>query len=248
MDSLRQTRQWADDQKNTLLAAEIAREFAEVYTDQGRNQDTLRALNESLRLFSEFQAKHDLAEIRERMALLEHRFLDVVRSWGESIESKERYTQGHCERVVHMACSLAAAAGLDQEILTWFRMGALLHDPGKIAVPSSILNKSGRLTADEWVIMKRHPEAGVEFLRGIEFPWDISHHHERWDGSGYPHGLAGEDIPLSARILCLTDVFDALTTDRSYRSGLSAEQALAIMREEAESTFDPRLFRVFEGL
>ena len=252
LDSLRRARTLADDQKNTLLAAEIAREFAEVYSDQGRNQDTLKALNECLRLFSEFQAKHDLAEVRDRIARLEYRFLDVVCSWGESIESKDRYTQGHCERVADMACALATAAGLQEEGLTWFRMGALLHDLGKIAVPSSILNKPGRLSAEEWIMMKKHPEAGVELLRGIEFPWDIRpmvrHHHERWDGSGYPYGLRGEDIPISARILCLADVFDALTTDRSYRKGLPPEQAMSIMRGEAGSTFDPLLFRVFEGL
>ena len=100
--------------------------------------------------------------------------------------------------------------------------------------------------------MKRHPEAGVELLRGIEFPWDIipmvRHHHEHWDGGGYPDGLGGEDIPLSARILCLADVFDALTTDRSYRRGLTSDQALAIMKDDAGFVFDPLLFRVFEGL
>ena len=252
LDSLRQARRLADEQKNTLLAAEVAREFAEVYADQGRNQDTLKALNECRRLFSEFQAKHDLAEVRDRITRLEHRFLDVVRSWGESIESKDRYTQGHCERVADLACSLATAAGVDQGILIWFRMGALLHDLGKITVPSSILNKPGSLTTEEWGIMRRHPEAGVDLLKGIEFPWDIRamvrHHHERWDGGGYPDGVAGEDIALSARILCLADVFDALTTDRSYRRGLTAKQALAIMRDDAGAVFDARLFRVFEGL
>ena len=252
LDSLRRARRIADDQKNTLLAAEVAREFAEVYADQGRNQETLRALNECLRLFSDFQAKHDLAEVRDRITRLEYRFLDVVRSWGESIESKDRYTQGHCQRVALMACRLATAAGMDEGVLTWFRMGALLHDLGKIAVPSSVLNKPGRLTSAEWDIMKQHPEAGVVLLKGIEFPWDVRpmvrHHHERWDGSGYPYGLTGEEIPLSARILCLADVFDALTTDRSYRGGLSADQAMAIMKEESGSTFDPRLFHLFEDL
>ncbi len=100
--------------------------------------------------------------------------------------------------------------------------------------------------------MKRHPQAGVQLLQEIEFPWDIrpmvSHHHEHWDGSGYPDGLAGNDIPLSARILCLADVFDALTSSRSYRGGLTPGQALSVMREDCGIIFDPALFEVFEDL
>ena len=115
LDSLAQARKVADREGDTLLAAETAREFAEVYRKQGRNQDTLRALNESLRLFSDFNAKQNLAEVRERVTQLEHRFLDVVRTWGESIESKDHYTQGHCERVATYACALASASGMDSE-------------------------------------------------------------------------------------------------------------------------------------
>jgi len=119
-------------------------------------------------------------------------------------------------------------------------------------VPSSILNKPGRLTAQEWATMKRHPQAGVHLLREIEFPWDIRpmvrHHHEHWDGSGYPDGLAGNEIPLSARILCLADVFDALTSSRSYRTGLAPGDALSVMREDSGEIFDPVLFKLFEGL
>jgi HD-GYP domain-containing protein (c-di-GMP phosphodiesterase class II) len=131
-------------------------------------------------------------------------------------------------------------------------MGALLHDVGKIVVPSSILNKRGPLTPEEWVTMKRHPQAGVQLLREIEFPWDIRpmvrHHHERWDGGGYPEGLAGDDIPLSARILCLADVFDALTSDQSYPAGLKPAQALSMMREDRGKMFDPALFDAFYRL
>jgi len=252
LDALRQARAVANDQKDTLLAAETARELAEVYVKQGRNQDTLKAFNESLRLFANFQAEHDLADVRDRIARLEHRFLDVVRTWGESIESKDHYTQGHCERVAGYACALAEASGMDTEGIRWLRMGALLHDVGKIVVPSSILNKPGRLTKEEWRIMKRHPQAGVDLLREIEFPWDIRpmvlHHHEFWNGGGYPDGLAGEEIPRSARILCLADVFDALTTSRSYRGGMSVERALSIMRADVGKLFDPALFSVFETL
>ena len=251
-DSLVQAREVAERERYMLLAAETARELAEVYRKQGRNQDTLKALNKSLRLFSDFNATHNLADVRERVTRLELRFLDVVRTWGESIESKDHYTQGHCERVAAYACALASAAGMDEEHLRWFRMGALLHDVGKIVVPSSILNKPGRLTAQEWATMKRHPQAGVHLLREIEFPWDIRpmvrHHHEHWDGGGYPDGLAGDDIPLSARILCLADVFDALTSSRSYRAGLTPGHALAVMRKDSGKIFDPVLFKLFESL
>ncbi len=252
LDSLAQAQDLAERKGDTLLAAETAREFAEVYRKQGRNQDTLKALNESLRLYSNFHAKHDLAEVRERVEQLERRFLDVVRTWGESIESKDHYTQGHCERVASYACALASASGMDSEHLRWFRMGALLHDVGKIVVPSSILNKPGLLTAEEWAIMRRHPQAGVHLLREIEFPWDIRpmvrHHHEHWDGGGYPDGLAGDEIPLSARILCLADVFDALTSSRSYRRGLTPCHALTVMRADCGIIFDPALFEVFDNL
>ncbi len=252
LDSLARARSVADREEDTLLAAETARELADVYSKQGRNRDTLKALNESLRLYSNFNATHDLADVRKRVKQLEHRFLDVVRAWGESIESKDHYTQGHCERVATYACALASASGMDSERLRWFRMGALLHDVGKIVVPSSILNKPGPLTAEEWATMKRHPQAGVRLLREIEFPWDIRpmvrHHHEHWDGSGYPDGLAGDDIPLSARILCLADVFDALTSSRSYRAGLTPGHTLSVMRKDRGIIFDPALFQVFEDI
>ena len=123
LDSLAQARRVAESERDTLLAAETARELAEVYRKQGRNQDTLKALNESLRLFSDFNAKRNLADVRERVTRLEHRFLDVVRTWGESIESKDHYTRGHCERVATYACALASASGMDSERLRWFRMG-----------------------------------------------------------------------------------------------------------------------------
>ncbi len=112
-----------------------------------------------------------------------------------------------------------------------------------------MLNKPGRLNDDEWRVMKRHPEAGVELLADIDFPWDVRpmvrNHHERWDGAGYPDGLAGTDIPLPARILCIADVYDALTTTRSYRAGFSHEKTMRIMSETAEGHFDPELFALF---
>jgi putative nucleotidyltransferase with HDIG domain len=240
----------AESARDLLLSAETAREQAELYWMQSRNTDTLQALNAAHGWFSQLRAERDLDAIARRNGRLEERFLDVVRKWGESIESKDCYTQGHCVRVADVACALAERAGFDVKTLFWFRIGALLHDVGKLIVPEDVLNKPGPLDDDEWRIMKRHPEAGVELLVGIDFPWDVRpmvrNHHERWDGKGYPDALAGDDIPMSARILCIADVYDALTTNRSYRKGFTHERAVEIMTENsAHGHFDPALFALF---
>jgi putative nucleotidyltransferase with HDIG domain len=240
----------ADGAHDLLLAAETAREQAELYWVQARNADTLQALNAAHEWFSQLRAERDLDSIARRNGRLEERFLEVVRKWGESIESKDHYTQGHCVRVADLACMIAERSGFDAKTLFWFRIGALLHDVGKLIVPQEILNKPGKLTDDEWRIMKRHPEAGVELLADVDFPWDVRpmvrNHHERWDGKGYPEELAGEAIPLSARILCIADVYDALTTDRAYRKGFSHDRAVAIMTENnADGHFDPAIFDLF---
>ena len=238
--------------ENVLLQAEIARERSELLTRQGRFRETVQNLNRAHRLFADLRAQHDLRDIHRRTIRVEGTFLDVVRQWGESIESKDAYTQGHCMRVADLSCAIARRLGWDDRRLFWFRVGALLHDVGKIDIPAEILNKPGRLTSEEWALMRSHPEAGLELLRGIDFPEDVLpivlSHHEKWDGSGYPHGLAGEAIPLSARILGLADVYDALVTDRSYRAGLQHADALKIMADDSGSHFDPRLFREFEAV
>lgn len=240
----------AAETRDMLLAAETAREQAELYWLQSRNADTLQALNRAHGWFTRLRAERDLAAIDRRNERLEERFLDVVRHWGESIESKDHYTQGHCVRVADLACILAARAGFDNKNLFWFRIGALLHDVGKLIVPQEILNKPGKLDAEEWRLMQRHPEAGVELLAEVEFPWDVRpmvrNHHEKWDGTGYPDRLAGLEIPLSARVLCIADVYDALTTTRSYRPSFTHEQAVVMMTENNVSGhFDPELFQLF---
>ena len=242
--------QVAAETSDLLLAAETAREQAELYWAQSRNADTLQALNRAHAWFTRLRAERDLAAIQRRNNRLEERFLDVVRKWGESIESKDCYTQGHCVRVADLACILAQRMGFDERTLFWFRIGALLHDVGKLIVPEEVLNKPGTLDDWEWRIMRRHPEAGVELLADIEFPWDVRpmvrSHHEKWDGTGYPDGLAGEAIPLSARILAIADVYDALTTTRSYRPGFSHEKTVRIMTEDAATGhFDPLIFQLF---
>ncbi|HEX5726431.1 MAG TPA: HD domain-containing phosphohydrolase [Longimicrobiaceae bacterium] len=250
--SLAEAARLAQEREDVLLLAEAAREQARLHWKRHEYRETLQSLNHAHRLFSGLQARRDLAEVASGLANLEALFLKLVAQWGESIESADRYTRGHCERVANYACALASAAGVDEGVLLWFRMGALLHDVGKIVVPPEILNKPGLLTPDERRVIERHPDAGVQLLGDIEFPWDIRpmirHHHESWDGSGYPQGLAGEAIPLPARILCVADVYDALATDRPYRPAFSHERTLEIMHDGAGHSLDPELFRLFAGL
>jgi putative nucleotidyltransferase with HDIG domain len=240
-------------QHDLILQGETARELADLYRAQGRNRETLQRLNQSHRLFSQLRARRELADVDRRTAELESDFLEVVRKWGDSIESKDRYTQGHCVRVADLACELwATVNGDDATSLFWFRIGALLHDVGKLVVPAEVLNKEGKLTAEEWDLVRGHPSAGVELLADIDFPWDvrpiIESHHERWDGKGYPHQLAGEAIPLTARVLCIADIYDALTSVRSYKRAFTHDEAMEIMRADVGKQFDPTLFAAFEEI
>jgi putative nucleotidyltransferase with HDIG domain len=240
----------ATNREDLLLAAETAREQAELYERMGKNREMLQALSLSHRLFGKLRAQHNIADLERRIGRLERRFYDVVTNWAQTIESSDAYTHGHCERVADYACALARDVGFDEITMFWFRIGALLHDVGKIVVPPEILNKPGRFTDEEREIMERHAAAGSDLLRDIDFPWDIlpmvRGHHERWDGRGYPDKLAGEGIELSARIVCVADVFDALTTDRPYRPAFTREQALTMMAADSGKLFDPDLFERFE--
>jgi putative nucleotidyltransferase with HDIG domain len=233
-----------------LLAAETAREQAELSELMGKNRETLQSLSLSHRLFTQLRAQRNLADVKRRVSRLETRFYDVVTRWAHNIESKDVYTLGHCERVADYSCALARDIGFDEMTMFWFRIGALLHDVGKIVVPSEILNKPGPLSSDERRVMERHAAAGSDLLGDIEFPWDIlplvRGHHERWDGRGYPDGLAGDNIALSARVVCIADVFDALTTDRPYRGAFTLDEALTMMAKDVGTMFDPELFPRFE--
>ena len=240
------------ERKEPLLLAEIARERGELYRRQGRNREALQQLNRAHRMFTELRAKREIADLNRMTGRLERYFLEVVKHWGESIESQDKHTQGHCERVADISCALAARVGMEPNELFWFRIGATLHDVGKLIIPSEVLNKPGKLTPDEWELVKRHPMAGVEMLSDVDFPGDtlkiVRSHHERWDGRGYPDALAADAIPRSARILCIADVYDALTSRRSYKPPIPHEKAMVIMREEAGRQFDPELFSVFDEL
>lgn len=246
----------ARERHDQLLLAETSRDQADLYRRQSRNRDTLQALNRSRRLFEELSASRYLADIGRRMTRLEDTFVAVARRWGESIEANDRYTQGHCVRVADLACRIAEQAGpahgFDGQGMFWFRIGALLHDVGKLVIPADVLNKPGKLTDAEFALMRSHTTEGVRMLAEVEFPWDVrpmvESHHERWDGRGYPHGLAGDAIPLPARILGVADVYDALTSVRSYKRALSHDEAMDLLRRDSGTAFDPQVFAWFEAV
>jgi putative nucleotidyltransferase with HDIG domain len=235
-----------------LLEAEAMAEWAVVHLNAERNGEALQCLNGAHRIFADMHARRELVDLDRRLDQLEDTYLRVVRAWAESIESKDRYTAGHCERVANYSCLLAQAVGITGRDLTWLRMGGYLHDVGKISVPAEVLNKAGKLSEEEWALMQNHTVEGDTIVSGLNFPWDIRpvvrSHHERWDGYGYPDGLAGEAIPLTARIVCLADVYDALTTTRSYRAAFPREEALRIMDSEVDRIFEPELFLLFRSL
>ncbi|WP_018466389.1 GAF domain-containing protein [Calidithermus timidus] len=175
---------------------------------------------------------------------------EALKGLGVALEYRDLETAGHTERVTRLALRLAEALGLGEPALTELRLGAYLHDLGKLAVPDAILKKPGKLTPEEWEQMKAHVTLGEEMARRLGFlpPATlevIRHHHERWDGKGYPDGLAGEAIPLLARIFALADVYDALTSERPYKPPWSHEEALAELERQAGRQFDPQLAQVF---
>jgi putative nucleotidyltransferase with HDIG domain len=160
--------------------------------------------------------------------------LAAVRRLGDLMESADRYTFGHCARVANLAVAVARVLGLGDARLTAVRLGAYLHDLGKVFVPASILNKPGRLKPAEMALVRQHPGLGVDLLAAVGLPSDLAPmvrwHHERRDGTGYPDGLRGDEIPLEAQIISIVDSYDALTTARSYHPATSPEQALEVLR------------------
>jgi response regulator RpfG family c-di-GMP phosphodiesterase len=173
----------------------------------------------------------------------------TIEGLSRALELRDRETEGHAHRVADMSTKLAQRLGISGEELERARQGALLHDIGKIGIPDKILRKPGKLNAQEWSIMKQHPLYAYNVLSQIDSLRPALaiplHHHERWDGNGYPHGLHGESIPLAARVFAVIDVFDALTSDRPYRPAWSKEQAIKHIIAEAGRQFDPRVVEEF---
>jgi GAF domain-containing protein len=186
------------------------------------------------------------AELHDQLQSL---FLSTVSALANSIDARDPYTKGHSERVTAYAVMIAEGLDMSQDELERLRYAGLLHDIGKIRIRDHILHKPGRLTDLEFSEMKKHPEYGVEIMQPVKAFKHILpamlYHHERYDGRGYPHGLAGEDIPLPARILCVADCFDAMTSDRPYRKGMPVADAVAELVRNKRTQFDPDLVDIF---
>lgn len=191
----------------------------------------------------------DLGRLNNSAKELHAAYERTIEGWSRALDLRDKETEGHSIRVTEHCVLLAAELGMKGEELIQVRRGALLHDIGKMGIPDQILSKPGSLTDDEWAIMRRHPAFAYELLAPIDYllpSIDIPYcHHEKWDGSGYPRGLQGEEIPFSARIFAVIDVWDALTSDRPYRPAWSREMARNLIREEAGSHFDPRVVEKF---
>ncbi|MCK4607191.1 MAG: HD-GYP domain-containing protein [candidate division Zixibacteria bacterium] len=235
-----------------FLEAEVLLERGTLFRAMGRPFDALADLESSYQIYTTLKADGKRETTEQVIHSIEKLYLEIFDSMAKEVDRKDHYTKGHSDRVASLALLLAKELGLRSNMLKTVTAAALLHDIGKTRVDDSILKKASRLSAEEFQKIKKHPESGIDMLRGKEFPWDIKpsilHHHEKLDGSGYPLGLKGEDIPLGARIICVADVFDALTSDRVYRSAYTTEKALAIMAEESGTTFDPVLPKRFTDM
>lgn len=200
----------------------------------------IRDITERKRAELELQrAHHDLAEAYEA----------TIEGWSRVLDLRDKETEGHTQRVTEMTLRLARALNLSEDAIVHIRRGALLHDIGKMAIPDLILQKPGPLDEQEWKEMRRHPEYAYQMLYPIAYlrpALDIPYsHHEHWDGSGYPRGLKGEEIPISARIFAIIDVWDALLSNRPYRKGSTVDAVLEYLKKHAGSYFDPKLVESF---
>ncbi len=229
------------------VGAFIVGSIGVVHPFRDRDMDLCRALSHEIGLALANARLHE-SVLRSREEL-SRAYDATIEGWSLALEMRDDETQGHALRVARLAVELGRSLGLPEEQLVHLRRGALLHDIGKMVVPDAILRKPGPLTDEEWNIMRRHPENGRDFLSRVDYlapALDIPYcHHERWDGSGYPRGLRGEEIPLSARVFAVADNYDALTSDRPYRRAWPEEDVLGHLAAHAGTQFDPGIVSEF---
>ncbi|MFA5478659.1 MAG: HD domain-containing phosphohydrolase [Candidatus Muiribacteriota bacterium] len=218
---------YIDKQLETSNFSEADKRFFETYSNY------CALTYERVKLFSE----------------LEDSYLASIKVLANVLDAKDPYTHGHSERVMEYSVAIAYKMFLSEKDIKNIKFGALLHDIGKVGVDLTILNKPGRLTDEEYEIIKSHPFQGFEIIKPVKFLEDkfaaIKYHHERWDGKGYPDGLKGEEIPLEARIVAVADTFDAMTSTRSYRKALEKDIAIAEIEKNSGTQFDPRIVEAF---
>ena len=190
--------------------------------------------------------------VRNAQENLQGAYVEFVGSLANALDARDRYTSGHSFRVSQTSCATAAAMGLSPEQVERIRIGALLHDIGKIGIADRVLQKPGRLTNKEFAIVKEHPVIGRRILEGVQglapYIEAVELHHENWDGTGYPKGQSREETPVDARIIHVSDAYDAMTTNRSYRRGMTHQQAIRELFTHAGTQFDPRIVEVFARL
>jgi HD-GYP domain-containing protein (c-di-GMP phosphodiesterase class II) len=195
------------------------------------------------RLAADLQSLRYAEDVRRLYHQLRRSIWQSLLGLANALEAKDLYTRGHAERVGGWSRRLATALERPRDEVDMIMQAGLLHDIGKIGVPEAVLRKRGPLDPEEWALMRQHPSIGAQIVAPFEFftggALVIRHHHERWDGSGYPDALSGTAIPLGARIVAVADVFDALTSERPYRGALLADTALAFLADEAGRTLDP---------
>jgi putative two-component system response regulator len=204
---------------------------------------TILRLNRYRRIVEQ---QHDLENLHGELLIA---YDKTIEGWSHALDLRDKEVEGHTNRVTEIAMNFARIIGFTEEELAHVRRGALLHDVGKLGIPDSILLKPAKLTEEEWQIMRMHPVYAFQWLSSIAFllpALDIPYcHHEKWDGTGYPRGLKGEDIPITARLFAFADVWDALCSDRPYRSAMPRADALEYIRNQAGSHFDPELMKIF---
>ena len=233
--------------ETTDLRREVARLQAELARREREASDQQRQLERYAA-----DLRETFKQERARSQQLARSYAATVRALAGAVEARDAYTGRHAERVTAYGIAIGRAYGLPHPDAPELEFGFLLHDIGKVAIPDAILYKPGALDANERALMSRHPLIGAEIVSGIEFLVDavaiVRSHHERWDGSGYPDGLAGEAIPVAARVFAVADVLDALTTNRPYRTASPLAEARALITAGSGSHFDPDVVAAFETI
>ena len=232
-------------------ALSYARDLKAAYEAARAREEELVAANERLRQGYR-QSLQYAVDLKRTYRNLQRAIFQSLLGLANALEAKDAYTSGHSSRVSRFGRELALAAGLSNTAAETVAQAGLLHDLGKISVPETILTKPGALSPEEWEIMRRHPVASAQIVAPLEF-FDqgaviLRHHHERYDGSGYPDGLRAEMIPIGARIVAIADVYDALTSDRPYRARLPHAEAVGHLRQAGGHTLDAELVDLFLDL